>query len=155
LGGEIADAATLARLRAGFPATRLTHIYASTEAGVGLSVTDEQAGFPASYLETAPGHVALKTTNDILLLRPPGASLPVDLPGIEVDADGYICSGDRVSQENGRVLFQGRESGMINIGGVKVYPETVEAVIKAVPGVALVQISAKNSPVTGALVVAE
>lgn len=155
LGGEIADAATLARLRASFPKARLTHIYASTEAGVGFSVTDEQAGFPTSYLEAAPGNVALRITDDILWLRPPGATLPAGLPGVEVDADGYICSGDRVTIENGRALFQGRESGMINIGGVKVYPETVETVIKTVPGVAMVQISAKKSPVTGALVVAD
>lgn len=38
---------------------------------------------------------------------------------------------------------------------MKIHPERVEAVIGAVPGVALVQVSGKRSPVTGALVVAE
>ncbi len=148
LGGEIVDSATLRTLRAAFPAARITHIYASTEAGVGFSVTDEQAGFPASYLEAAPGGVRMKCVDDILWLRPPvGAEGPVD-------AEGYISSGDRIRIEGDRALFLGRENGMMNIGGVKVYPEAVEAVVQDVPGVALVQVSGKKSPVTGALVMA-
>lgn len=151
LGGEIADNVTMMRLRGAFPEARISHIYASTEAGVGFSVKDEKAGFPISYLEAAPGNVALKVKDGILWLRPPGKARP----GTKVDVEGYINSGDKVVLEDDRVLFQGRESGLINIGGVKVYPETVEDVIKTVPGVALVQISAKKSSVTGALVVAE
>jgi acyl-CoA synthetase (AMP-forming)/AMP-acid ligase II len=155
LGGEIADQPTLNAVRAAFPAARLSHIYASTEAGVGFSVTDGLAGFPLAYLDKAPGNVRLKIEKDILWLRPPVTALVPGLPGIEVDAAGYVRSGDQVLAEGGRVLFLGRENGLINIGGVKVYPETVEAVVKTVSGVALVQVFAKRSPVTGALVVAE
>src|SRR5262249_399996 len=36
LGGEAVDQSTLDRLRAAFPTARITHIYASTEAGVGF-----------------------------------------------------------------------------------------------------------------------
>jgi acyl-CoA synthetase (AMP-forming)/AMP-acid ligase II len=155
LGGEIADQATLGALRAAFPAARVTHIYASTEAGVGFSVTDERAGFPASYFEAAPGGVRMKLKDGILWLKPPVSALTAPVPGVEVDPEGYISSGDRIALEGDRALFLGRENGMINIGGVKVYPETVEAVVKDVPGVALVQVSGKRSPVTGALVLAE
>jgi acyl-CoA synthetase (AMP-forming)/AMP-acid ligase II len=155
LGGEIADQPTLNAVRAAFPAARLSHIYASTEAGVGFSVTDGLAGFPLAYLDRAPGNVRLKIVDDILWLCPPVTALVPGLPGIEVDGAGYVRSGDRVLVEGDRVIFLGRENGLINIGGVKVYPETVEAVIKTVPGVALVQVLAKRSPITGALVVAE
>lgn len=155
LGGEIADQPTLNAVRAAFPQARLSHIYASTEAGVGFSVTDGVAGFPTAYLDRAPGNVRLKIEDGILWLCPPVTSLVPGLPGIEVDGAGYVRSGDRVTVEGDRVIFLGRENGLINIGGVKVYPETVEAVVKTVPGVALVQILAKRSPVTGALVVAE
>jgi acyl-CoA synthetase (AMP-forming)/AMP-acid ligase II len=156
LGGEIADQPTLAAVRAAFPAARLAHIYASTEAGVGFSVTDGQAGFPRAWLDAPPGPVRLRLQDGILWLRPPVTALrPGQTPGVEIDAEGYVRSGDRVEVAGERVLFLGRENGLINIGGVKVYPETVEAVVKTVPGVALVQVSAKQSPVTGALVVAE
>lgn len=155
LGGEIADQPTLNAVRAAFPAARLSHIYASTEAGVGFSVTDGLAGFPLSYFDKAPGNVRLKIEDGVLWLRPPVTALVPGLSGIEIDAAGFVCSGDRVQVEGDRVIFLGRENGLINIGGVKVYPETVEAVVKTVPGVALVQVFAKRSPVTGALVVAE
>lgn len=155
LGGEIADQPTLNAVRAAFPAARLSHIYASTEAGVGFSVTDGLAGFPLNYFDKAPGNVRLKIEDGVLWLRPPVTALVPGLPGIVVDDAGYVRSGDRVLAEGDRMIFLGRENGLINIGGVKVYPETVEAVVKTVPGVALVQVSAKRSPVTGALVVAE
>ena len=155
LGGEIADQPTLNAVRAAFPAARLSHIYASTEAGVGFSVTDGLAGFPLTYFDKAPGNVRLKIEEGVLWLRPPVTALVPGLPGIEIDTAGFVRSGDRVLVEGDRVSFLGRENGLINIGGVKVYPETVEAVVKTVPGVALVQVFAKRSPVTGALVVAE
>ena len=155
LGGEIADQQTLSAVRAAFPEARLSHIYASTEAGVGFSVTDGLAGFPLTYCDKAPGNVRLKIEDGILWLRPPVTALVPGLRGFEVDAAGFVRSGDRVLVEGDRVIFLGRENGLINIGGVKVYPETVESVVKTVPGVALVQVFAKRSPITGALVVAE
>ncbi|SPH24276.1 2-succinylbenzoate--CoA ligase [Defluviimonas aquaemixtae] len=154
LGGEIADQATLDALRAAFPDARVTHIYASTEAGVGFSVNDGKAGFPAAYLRVAPGGMKLKIVDNILWLRPPHTP-PPNSPGIEVDADGFVRSGDLIAAETDRLLFLGRENGLINVGGVKVYPETVENVVKDIPGVALAQVTAKKSPITGTLVVAE
>jgi len=52
------------------------------------------------------------------------------------------------------VFFLGRDGGVINVGGVKVWPEQVEAVITAVPGVALAQVGARKNPITGALLTA-
>lgn len=155
LGGEIVDQPTLAAIASAFPEARVSHIYASTEAGVGFSVTDRLAGFPQGYLDAAPGGVALKVEDGILWVRPPGAAVSGDLSGIEVDAEGFVRSGDRVEMRDGRVRFLGRDNGVINIGGVKIHPERVEAVLAEVPGVALAKVSAKRSPVTGALVMAE
>lgn len=154
LGGEIADQAVIDALRAAYPAARVTHIYASTEAGVGFSVNDGRAGFPAAYLALAPGGVKLKIVDDILWLRPP-LGPAVASPEIAVDAEGYIRSGDLIEAAGDRLHFRGREGGLINVGGVKIYPETVEDAVKSVPGVALVQVSSKKNPITGTLVVAE
>ena len=51
LGGEIADQQVLSTLASTYPSARIRHIYASTEAGTGFSVTDGKAGFPVSFLE--------------------------------------------------------------------------------------------------------
>ena len=51
LGGEPADQSVLNALKHRFPEARIAHIYASTEIGVGFSVTDGSAGFPTEFLE--------------------------------------------------------------------------------------------------------
>ncbi len=156
MGGEIADQAVLDAARARFPAARLTHIYASTEAGVGFAVNDGRAGFPLRYTETAPGGVGIRITDGALWLRPPGTRAPRYLGGraLPVDGEGHVATGDRVEVIEDRVHFLGRDSGVVNVGGVKVWPERVERTIAAVPGVGLAQVTAKKSPITGALLMA-
>lgn len=156
LGGEIADQSILLALRHAFPTARVIHIYASTEAGVGFSVSDGQAGFPISYLEKAPGGVELRIGQDGLLWLRPTRSRPtaVDQQAVCRDSEGYINTGDRVQITGDRCLFLGRDSGSINVGGNKVMPEEVEAVLLQHPGVALVKVSGLRSSITGQLVVA-
>jgi acyl-coenzyme A synthetase/AMP-(fatty) acid ligase len=54
-----------------------------------------------------------------------------------------------------RYYFVGRRDGIINVGGLKVHPEEVEAVINRHPAVRMSRIRARRSPITGALVVAD
>ena len=54
-----------------------------------------------------------------------------------------------------RVLFRGREDGVINVGGNKVFPEEVESVLLKHPLVAAARAYAKSNPITGFLVAAD
>jgi acyl-CoA synthetase (AMP-forming)/AMP-acid ligase II len=154
LGGEIADASILAALARAYPAARITHIFASTEAGVGFSVHDGRQGFPASYLTEPPGDVEIAVdAGGFLLLRPPRAGQRfVDAGAPLADSEGWINTGDLVRAEGNRFLFLGRANGAINVGGNKVFPEEVEQVIYEVPGVAMAQVKARRSSITGSLV---
>jgi acyl-coenzyme A synthetase/AMP-(fatty) acid ligase len=49
----------------------------------------------------------------------------------------------------------GRAGGVINVGGLKVHPEEVEAVINAIPWVRMSLVKARRNPITGAVVIAE
>jgi acyl-coenzyme A synthetase/AMP-(fatty) acid ligase len=49
----------------------------------------------------------------------------------------------------------GRAGGVINVGGLKVYPEEVEAVINASPWVRMSLVKARRNPITGAVVTAD
>ena len=51
---------------------------------------------------------------------------------IDNDGDGFVDSGDIVELRGDRYYFVGRRGGIINIGGLKVHPEEIEAVGGAV-----------------------
>lgn len=156
MGGEIADQGILDAVSARFPKARVTHIYASTEAGVGFAVNDRRAGFPLRFTDEAPGGVGIRIHDGLLWLQPPDGRQIRYVGGQEITVDdaGFVLTGDRIEIDGDRALFLGRDSGVVNVGGVKVYPERVERVIAAVPGVGLASVSAKKNPITGALLIA-
>lgn len=150
LGGEIADAAILSALAARFPHARISHVYASTEAGAAFSVRDGLPGFPARWLDEGVSGVRLAVRDGTLWVRPADAAL-TEGRHIERDGDGFIRTGDRVSIEGERVLFLGREDSTLNVGGVKIEAETVEAVVHAHPAVAQCHVTGRPSALMGTL----
>ncbi len=156
LSGEIADQAILDGLHAVFPHANVGHAYASTEAGVAFDVNDGRAGFPAAYLDTVRDGVEMKVVDGSLHIRSPRtASRYVGSAQPLADADGFIDTGDMVERRADRCCFVGRKGGIINIGGLKVHPEEIEAVINRHPKVRMSLVRPKQSPITGAIVVAD
>jgi acyl-CoA synthetase (AMP-forming)/AMP-acid ligase II len=156
LSGEIADQGILDALSAAFPRAAIGHAYASTEAGVAFDVNDGQAGFPASYVGAVRDGVAMKVVHGSLRIRSPRAAARyVGSAQKLLDADGFVDSGDIVELRGDRYYFVGRNGGIINIGGLKVHPEEVEAVINRHPLVRMSLVRRKQSPVTGAIVIAD
>ena len=72
-----------------------------------------------------------------------------------VDDERFVDTGDIVERRGDRYYFLGRRSGIINVGGLKVYPEEVEAVINRHPSVRMSLVRPRRSPITGSLVVAD
>jgi acyl-coenzyme A synthetase/AMP-(fatty) acid ligase len=157
LSGEIADQAALDALSALYPRARVAHAYASTEAGVGFEVDDGRAGFPASFLGERDNGVAMKIVDGSLRIRSGRAALRYlgDHPPELRDADGFVDTGDMIETDGDRCHFVGRRGGIINVGGAKVNPEEVEAVINLHPGVHASLVRARKNPITGALVAAD
>ena len=71
------------------------------------------------------------------------------------DKDGFVDTGDMVELRGDRYYFVGRRDGVINVGGLKVHPEEVEAVINRHPSVRMSLVKARKNPFTGAVVVAD
>ena len=71
------------------------------------------------------------------------------------DDEGFVDTGDIVELRGDRYYFLGRRTGVINVGGLKVYPEEVEAVINRHPAVRMSAVRSRRNPIMGALVVAE
>jgi len=157
LSGETANQAILDQLRAAYPQAALVHAFASTEAGLGFEVSDGLAGFPASLLAGTPFGVELRVQDGTLHLRSTRLAKRLLNQASEAvaDADGFVDTGDEVALQGDRYQFAGRRDGVINVGGQKVHPEEVEAVINQYPAVQMSRVSARRSPVIGAIVAAE
>lgn len=178
LGGEAVPGDLLDELRGAFPEARISQVYASTELGSVTSVTDGRPGLPTSSLwSSANPSASLRMEDGQLWVRAEGGMLGYadgpaggddaggapagpggqGEPGARPDlaADGWRPTGDLVEVAGDRVLFRGRASDVINVGGVKVHPLPVERRIAAVPGVALVRVFGRPNPLTGAIVAAE
>jgi acyl-CoA synthetase (AMP-forming)/AMP-acid ligase II len=156
LGGEIADDRVLSALHAKYRQARISHVFASTEAGVGFSVSDGKAGFPISYLTTPPRNIGLLVRDGRLLVQ----NREVDPAYVNssdrfVDSEGFIDTGDMVEIQGDRVLFLGRANGVINVGGNKIHPERVERVLLEHEGVELAHVYAQRSSIVGSLVAAD
>ena len=154
LSGEVADQAILDQLARAFPGAGLTHAYASTEAGVGFEVTDGREGFPPTILGTR-GDFELRIVDGSLRIRSRRGAARYLGADTLADAEGFIDTGDMVVERDGRLYFAGRRSGVINVGGQKIHPEEVEAVITRHPGIRMAQVRGRKSPITGTLVVAD
>jgi acyl-CoA synthetase (AMP-forming)/AMP-acid ligase II len=156
LSGEIADQAILDNLKAAYPKSSVAHAFASTEAGVAFEVGDGLAGFPAT-LVGAPGVVDLRIADGTLHIRSGGNALRYLGEGVAPirAGDGFVDTGDRVELRDGRYHFVGRAGGVINVGGLKVHPEEVEAVINTNPWVRMSLVKARRNPITGAVVTAD
>jgi acyl-coenzyme A synthetase/AMP-(fatty) acid ligase len=156
LSGEIADQGILNALRSFYPQASIGHAFASTEAGVGFEVNDGLEGFPAS-LVGASGDVQVKVDDGSLRIRSArhAARYLGEAPSTLRDEEGFVDTGDMVERRGDRYYFLGRRSGVINVGGLKVYPEEVEAAINKHPAVQMSMARSRKSPITGALVAAD
>ncbi len=157
LSGEIAGQAVLDNLRATYPQAGLGHAYASTEAGVAFEVDDGREGFPAEFLGVGRGDVDIKIAEGSLRLRSNRTASRYIGPGAPalLDAEGFVDTADMVELRGGRYHFIGRKDGIINVGGLKVHPEEVEAAINRHAAVSGSLVKARKSPITGAIVVAD
>ena len=156
LSGEIADQAILNHLQSFYPQARIVHAFASTEAGVAFEVTDGLEGFPASLIAESTG-IEMKVEDDSLRIR--STRIANRYLGHQADtlrgADGFVDTRDMLELRGDRYFFVGRRDGVINIGGLKVYPEEVEAIINRHPQVHMSLVRTRKNPITGALVVAD
>jgi acyl-coenzyme A synthetase/AMP-(fatty) acid ligase len=157
LSGEIADQAILDHLRAVYPHADIAHAFASTEAGVAFDVGDGLAGFPASLIDEPSADLEMRVEDGSLRIKSSRtADRYLSVPSEPLrDANGFVDTGDMVELRNGRYYFVGRRGGIINIGGLKVHPEEVEAVINRHPRVRMSLVKARKSPIIGAIVVAD
>jgi len=88
-----------------------------------------------------------------LLIRGPGmfdAYLSPWQTREELTDDGWFSTGDLVEElEGGTLIMRGRSKSVINVGGMKVFPEEIEAVLNGHPAIARSRVYAGHHPTLG------
>src|SRR5690606_15952242 len=109
--------------------------------GVDLLLTDE-AGQPLPEQRGVEGH--LKVRGAAVIRRYFGQDDDA------VDADGWFATGDLARlDEEGNLTITGRAKDLIKSGGEWINPAEIEAVVGALPGVALAAVIGKSDPKWG------
>jgi acyl-CoA synthetase (AMP-forming)/AMP-acid ligase II len=155
LGGEAVPAPVLAELARTFPTAKISQVYAASEFGSSGSVRDGRSGLSLDVLNRGDdADVAMKIVDGELWVRSRIGMLGYygEPP---VDPDGWRATGDLVDVVDDRIVFRGRTSEVINVGGVKVHPLPIEERIGAVPGVNVARVYGRPNPMTGAIVAVE
>ncbi|MFD6393805.1 class I adenylate-forming enzyme family protein [Nocardia sp. NPDC060259] len=154
IGGEAVSDVLLRQLRERFPVAKVSHIYATSEIGSSVSVSDGKAGLPMAILE--------RGANDLVQFRIVDGELQarsrIGMFGYHdstTSTGDWVATGDLVVVRDGRIHFVGRVGSVINVGGVKVHPLPVEEVIGSVAGVDLVRVYGRPNPITGKIVAAD
>jgi len=145
VGGEVADQQLLQAVKATFPHAKTRNIYASTEVGTLLSSDGDAFQVPETHqglIQVIDGELAVHRQ----LLA---ASLQAKMQ------DDLYRTGDCVEVLQTQPLtfrFVARRSDIINVGGFKVNPLEVEALLTDMPEVAEAAVYGRTNSVTGSLV---
>jgi acyl-CoA synthetase (AMP-forming)/AMP-acid ligase II len=149
---------------------RLTQVYGIIE--VGLPLWNDRESLEPTALGLCKPPYAAMVVDDVGTRVPTGTTgeLVIQGPGLfsgylhESSAgpangplrDGWFHTGDLVTQDDeGAIHYCGRKKSVINCGGNKVFPEEVEEVLRRLPEIRAVRVSAEPHPVLGNLVIAE
>ncbi len=167
-GGSILTAATKDRLLAALPSVlAISEAVGSSEAPVQVTAVALK-GTPASSLSFAARDVTMVVDEDLRPVSPGSGQVgrlatrgrgPIGYhkdPArtartfVEIDGVRWSLPGDMATVEtDGTIRLLGRGSMCINTGGEKVYPEEVEAVVKAHPRVADAVVVGADDPEWG------
>jgi acyl-CoA synthetase (AMP-forming)/AMP-acid ligase II len=161
LGGEASPGDLLEEIQTTFPDAKVSQVYASTEFGSVTSVRDGKPGLavesvysdsnPTSNIRVDDGELWVRAGAGMLGYAGAAAA---DAPE-SGESGEWRRTGDLVEVVGDRVMFRGRKSEVINVGGVKVHPLPVEDRITGLDSVALARVFGRPNKLTGAIVAAE
>jgi acyl-coenzyme A synthetase/AMP-(fatty) acid ligase len=113
-------------------------------------------GFPENLVGQQGTRVELKIADGSLRIRSSGTARSYLGTAERLrDDEGFVDTGDIIELREGRYYFIGRRGGIINVGGLKVHPEEIEAVINRHPEVRMSLVRGRKNSITGAIVVAD
>lgn len=146
-GTERMDQPTLQSLCDQFPLVDFRQTYGMSELGI-LRINSKARD--SLYMSIGGEGVETKIVDDILFIKAENRMLGYLNAPSPFDCEGWYCTKDIVkSDKDGNVTITGRDSDVINIGGLKFMPSEVERECLKFTCVKFVKAVAVNNPITG------
>ncbi len=145
-GTEPMPESTLASLHRALPEVRLKQTYGLSELGI-LSTRSKDSG--SLWVKVGGEGYETRVVDGILWIRARAAMLGYLNAPSPFDADGWLNTGDSVEVDGDYLRIRGRVSEIVNVGGEKVYPAEVEAVLEEMDNVREAVVRGKPNPVVG------
>jgi long-chain acyl-CoA synthetase len=142
---------TLERANDCFPGARFLQTYGMTELGILRSKSRDDRSL---WVKVGGEGYETKIVGGRLWVRAESAMLGYLNAPSPFDADGFFDTGDMVEVDGDWVRFLGRDSEIINVGGNKVYPAEVEAVLLSMDNVEDAVVHGERNAISGQTVVA-
>ncbi len=151
-GAEPMPESTLKGLGKTFPQAELRQTYGMIELGV-LRAKSRDDG--SLWVKIGGEGYDIRVVDGILQIKAEAAMLGYLNAPSPITEDGYFITGDRVEEDGDYLRILGRDSDLINVGGQKVFPAEVEAVLLDFPAVEDALVFGEAHPLTGKIVCAD
>lgn len=149
-GTEPMPETVLQRLAEALPNVKLVQTYGLSELGV-LRTRSREGSL---WVRFSGEGFQTQVRDGVLWVKAGSAMLGyLNAPAL-FDADGWLNTEDSVEVDGEWLRVLGRTSDLINVGGRKVYPAEVEAVLLQLPNVRDVAVFGEKNPFTGQSVAA-
>jgi acyl-CoA synthetase (AMP-forming)/AMP-acid ligase II len=151
-GSEPMSQVTLGRVSELFPKVRIIQKYGTSEFG---SPHSKSRSSNDLWMRLDSDQFQVKVIDGILWMKAKTSMVGYLNAPSPFDEDGWTCTGDEVEVDDGWLKILGRQSDIINVGGEKVYPAEIEAVISQMDIVADVLVKGEPHPLLGQCVCAK
>jgi len=125
-GTEVMPEPVLKRLEDAIPGVATKQTYGLSELGV---LRSQSAGDGSTWLKVGGDGFETKIVDGVLWVRSRSSMVGYLNAPSPFDEDGWYCTGDNVEVRGDYLRFLGRHEDVINVGGQKVYPNEIEAVL--------------------------
>ena len=150
-GTEPMPPLTLRKLQSALPHVRMVQTFGMSELGV---LRSKPRADNSLWMKFTGDGYQYQVRDGILWVKSPAAMLGyLNAPDL-FDADGWLNTQDAVETDGEYLRILGRTTDLINVGGQKVYPSEVEAVLLEMGNVRDVAAYGEPSPLTGHFVAA-
>ncbi|MEO1305074.1 MAG: fatty acid--CoA ligase family protein [Pseudomonadota bacterium] len=151
-GSEMMSEPILKRLTEALPDVRLIQKYGTSETG---ALPSQSRSDTSTWVKLGGAGFAWRERDGLFEIQAKTAMIGYLNAPSPFTEDGWFKTGDRIETDGEYIRFLGRDSDIINVGGQKVYPAEVEAVIIEIPEILEVSVFGEPHAIMGAAVVAK